>query len=903
MRYYVCLLACAAIPVLLAGDSATPKYRVETVAGSARIGDGGPALAAQFSTIQGVAIDRFGVLYIADTDHHRIRKVAGGLVTTVAGTGIAGFSGDGGSASAAQLNLPYGVAVDQTGNLYAADSGNQRVRRISPDGVITTVAGTGKRTSSPDGLAPTETSLLTPRNVAADAAGNIYIAEFEGHRIRRLTPDGKITTIAGTGVSGWSGDGALATRAQLSYPAGMAFDRAGALYIADSGNNAIRKIYADGSVGTVLGRTVATQLFTPLAVAVDPSGTVYAGDSTFMVRAFTTAGKWIAYAGTGAPGFAGDGSSAASATLYSVNDLASDQSGSLFIADGVRVRRVDPQGAIVSVAGDGYIHPAGDGGAASDAQLYLPGAVTIDYSGNLFVADTGTQRVRQVRDGVISTLAGNGVGSAAGLNNPSGVAMDRAGNVLVADTSNHRVLAVSLAKSARVVAGTGKPGASPDGTAPLSAMLFFPRGVCSDAGGTVYIADSGNHRVLRLPSSGALQTFAGNGSKGSAGDGGPARLAQLNAPSACASDTAGNLYVADTNNHAIRRVSTTGVIATVAGGLGEGGSGDEGPAAAARLSQPRGVAVDDNGDIYIADTGNHRIRMVTPDGVIHTIAGTGGAGFAGDDGPANAALFNSPQGVFLDGAGDLYVADSGNQRVRRLVPLVQAPPAVIQVQDVTVVNALSLSGGGVAPGEILSVFGTDIGPAEGVAGALDAGGLLAREVGGLSVTFDGVPAPIFYAQSGQINLLAPYEIAGHDTAVVEVRYLGKVVGVASVAVAPSAPALHSQAANSDCSLNSPTAAAPRLTEITFFATGEGLTDGANLSGKPAEAPYARPLLPVSLTIAGVKAEILFAGSAPGLIGVMQINAIVPGGFVPPGEAAVELTVGTVKSPAMTVWLK
>jgi uncharacterized protein (TIGR03437 family) len=419
----------------------------------------------------------------------------------------------------------------------------------------------------------------------------------------------------------------------------------------------------------------------------------------------------------------------------------------------------------------------------------------------------------------------------------------------------------------------------------------------------VYIADSGNHRVLRLPPGGVLQTAAGNGSKGSAGDEGMARLAQLNAPSACVTDSTGNLFIADTGNHAIRKVTTAGIISTVAGTFAEGSTGDEGPATSARLSLPRGVAVDDMGDVYIGDTGNHRIRLVTPDGVIHNIAGTGGAGFAGDLGPATQALLSGPQGVFLDGAGDLYFADTGNNRIRRLVPDVAPPPPVTQIPEIAVVNALSLSGDAIAPGEIVAIFGGAIGPEAGIAGLLDGNGVLASEAGGVTVTFEGVAAPVFYAQKTQVNAQVPYALAGAEGARVEVRYVGKVVGAASVAVAPSAPALLSLATNSDGAVNAETAPAQRLTWMTFFATGEGLTDGTNVPGQPSVAPYARPLLPLALTIAGVKAEILFAGSAPGLVGVMQINAVVPGGFVPPGEVAVELTVGVAKSPAIAVWLK
>ena len=458
-----------------------------------------------------------------------------------------------------------------------ADLGNQRVRRITPDGVITTVAGTGRKASSPDGAAPTDTSLLSPRNVAVDAAGNLYIAEFEGHRVRKLTPDGKLATVAGTGVAGWSGDGSRASAAQLNYPAGMAFDRAGALYIADSGNNVVRKIYADGTIGTVLGRNPGTTLYSPPRRGdwTRPAPSTWAIPPSSS-RAYTTAGKWINYAGTGAPGFSGDGGPAASAALNSVNDLAADLNGNLYIADAVRLRRVDPLGNIATVAGDGYVHSVGDGGPATSAQLFQPSAFALDSAGNLFIADSGTQRVRQVlHDGTMTTLAGTGTaarGAADGspaanvaLNTPMGVAMDSVGNVLVADTYNHRVLLVTPAHAIRTVAGTGTGGVSAEGTPPLLAQLRGPRGVCADRTGNLYIVDTSNHRVLRLSAGGALQTAAGNGSNGNAGDGGPARFAQLNTPSACAIDSAGNLFIADTANHAIRKVNPAGVISTVAG--------------------------------------------------------------------------------------------------------------------------------------------------------------------------------------------------------------------------------------------------------------------------------------------------------------------------------------------------
>jgi uncharacterized protein (TIGR03437 family) len=377
----------------------------------------------------------------------------------------------------------------------------------------------------------------------------------------------------------------------------------------------------------------------------------------------------------------------------------------------------------------------------------------------------------------------------------------------------------------------------------------------------------------------------------------------LDTPSACATDSAGNLFIADTANHAIRKVNPAGTITTVAGVGTAGASGDEGQAAMALLASPRGVVVDDMGDIFIADTGNHRIRQVTPDGVIHGIAGTGAAGFAGDGGAAAGALLNGPQGLFLDGAGNLYFADTGNNRIRRLVPAPVTPAPVIQPPTVTVVNAIGLGQGAVAPGEIAAIFGTGLGPDTGVSGALDATGVLPATLGGVEVRFDGTLAPIFYAQNGQLNVQVPYTVAGSATVSVEVNFQGKLAGTAIVPVAPSAPAMLTLATNPDGSPNAESAPAPRSTWMTFYATGEGLTDGPNVAGIPARAPYPHPLLPIALTIAGVNADILFAGSAPGMIGVLQINARIPGGFVAPGEAAVSLTVGAVTAPPVTIWLK
>jgi uncharacterized protein (TIGR03437 family) len=315
------------------------------------------------------------------------------------------------------------------------------------------------------------------------------------------------------------------------------------------------------------------------------------------------------------------------------------------------------------------------------------------------------------------------------------------------------------------------------------------------------------------------------------------------------------------------------------------------------------VAADSDGNVFIADTGNNRIRQITPDGIIETIAGQDGPAFSGDGGPAVSAWLNAPAGLVLDGSGDLYLADSGNNRVRRLVPDGAIAPAVTtQPAAATVVNAASMAAGPVAPGEIVSVFGTGLGPAVGVSGAYGANGLLSTAVGGVQVLFAGVPAPLFYAQAGQINAQVPYETAG-DAAHVEIYYQGQLAGVTDVQVAAAAPAIFPVIVNQDGSINSASARAASGDIVVFYATGDGLTNTGNVTGQPAAAPYPQPTLPVGVTVAGIDAEILYAGSAPGLVGAMQINVRVPGGFVPPGQTSIQMTVGDVTSPAVTVWLE
>lgn len=630
------------------------------------MGDGLAAIAAQLSDAQGVASDRFGNIYIADADNHRVRKVSlSGVIQTVAGTGSPGFSGDGGPAAEAKLNAPYGVAVDSTGNLYIADLGNARVRRVAPDGAIATVAGNGQRGSLGDGGRAINAQLISPRNVAVDNQDALYISDFDGHRVRKVAgagwnPDAVIQTIAGTGVAGAQGEGGSALSADLAYPAGIAVDFAGALYIADSGNRRIRRVL-NGVMTTVPLPDVLLGL--PTGLAVDGGGALYIADSGGR-RVFkrTYAGAVLLLAGRG--------ENTLLATLDSARDIAVDGQGNLFIADGRRVRKLTSFGFATTIAGDGSFGYRGDGGIATSAQLNGPSGVAVDFDGNVYVGDQKNHRVRKISSiGLISTIAGNGTpGSGVEglsavntpLSAPGGVWMDSGSVLWITEYFGNRVRRLLPGGALASVAGTGTAGFNGDGYAVLS-QLKTPSQAALDGAGNLYVADSGNHRIRKVTPSGLMTTVAGTGSPGFSGDGGPATAAQISFPECVAFDHAGNLYIADTDNHRIRKVDRDGNISTIAGQT------------APFLSFPGGIAVDRDQNIYIADSGNHQILKLSPAGDLTKVAGTGGYGFSGDDGPALAAEFNNPASIAVDGAGNIYVADLNNNRIRKLT--LDAPDA------------------------------------------------------------------------------------------------------------------------------------------------------------------------------------------------------------------------------------
>lgn len=331
---------------------------------------------------------------------------------------------------------------------------------------------------------------------------------------------------------------------------------------------------------------------------------------------------------------------------------------------------------ITTVAGNGVTNYSGDNGPATSAELNLPAAVAVDSSGNLYIADTYNNCIRKVNtSGTITTVAGNGTegysgdngpATSAELNWPMGVAVDSSGNIYIGDTNNNRVRVVNSGGTITTFAGNGTPAYSGDNGPATLAELYMPYGVAVDTSGNLFIGEMVSDRVRKINSSGTITTVAGDGTSTYNGDNGPATLAQFGAPEGVAISSSGNLYITDPMNLRVRMVNTSQIIVTVAGDGTQGSTGDGGPATSAELIWPAGVALDFHNNLYIADPPTNRVRVVNTGETISTVAGTGTAGFSGDGGPAASAELNSPNGVAVDSSGNLYIADSGNCRIRKV---------------------------------------------------------------------------------------------------------------------------------------------------------------------------------------------------------------------------------------------
>ena len=1331
-------------------------WTIDTIAGTGTrgySGDGGAATAAQLTRPTGVALDSVGNVYIADGGNNRIRKVdaSTGNISTFAGTGTRGYSGDGGAATETQLNFPNDIAMDSSDNLYIADASNHRIRKVDAvTGNISTLAGTGTRGYSGDGGAATEAQLYSPTAVAVDSAGNVYIgdglfngrirkvdtignistilnlgaypsgvavdgsgnvyiAALEHHRIRKVDAAGNISTFAGTGTGGFNGDGGAATTAQLNSPSGVAVDGSGNVYIADRDNYRIRKVDAAGNISTFAGTgtegfsgdggaAASAKLDQPAGMAVDGSGNLYFIDSdNNRIRKVTrqtptppppppsitpsppnlsftlpqgtaarseqvvlTAGpggadftvipgqNWLtaqpnsgsldagesetitvtanpagltakAYSGqlliavsggaptrvavsltvqpsasitaspstlsftlpqgaaarskqvvlTAGPGGANftvtpiqnwltaqpnsgslnagesetitvtanpagltaggphsgqlsiavsGGASTRVAVSLTVTPPASitaspttlsftlpqgaaarseqvvltagpggadftvipgqnwltaqpnsgslnagesrtitvtanptgltadTYSGQLSIAvSGATATQVVtvsltvqppasitaspttlsftlPQGAaaqnkqvfltagaedanftvtvppdqswltalpnsgsldagesetitvtanptgltadtysgqlsiavsggaatqvvtvslnvtaaavvwtIDTIAGTGTRGFSGDGGAATAAQLSGPSGVAVDGAGNLYIADSLNHRIRKVdAAGLISTVAGSGTPGFGGDSGParqaqfalpSSVAADSLGNLYIADTFNHRIRRVDAATGiVDTVAGNGTSGFGGDDGPALQAQLARPYGVALDSSGNLYIADSFNHRIRKVDAAGLISTVAGNGTSGFGGDGRAALQAQLNNPVGVATDSSGNLYIADSDNDRIRKVDAAGLISTAAGNGTSGFSGDGSSALQAQLDNPVGVAADGAGNLYISDWDNQRIRRVdAATGLVATIAGNGTLGFGGDDGPGTAALLAFPRGLAVDVSGNLYIADTLNNRIRRLTSMPRiSPGGIILGAGRPVVDRIS-------PNAIVSVFGHDLAPPGRRTLILDPAGLIAANLASTCLEIDGKRAPLFFVSPTQINAQVPHDltVTAEQTTAVVVRGCGTTSerrsAAATVAVGTVSPAFFNWVNNTDG--RNPIIAlhgggpdlvgAPGLLPgvkftpaepgefVTLFGTGFGATEPPLATGEiPGTAVTFNLANAVAFTFGGIAVppeDVFYAGASPCCAGLYQFTVRLPANL-PDGDATVTAVVQGVSTP-------
>jgi sugar lactone lactonase YvrE len=686
-RLRVAVSAVFALAALGGLQGQTNTYTFGTLAGAAPGSADGSGTNARFRGGGGIAVDSAGNFYVADAGNNTIRKItAAGAVTTLAGSPGQSGTRDG-TGTDARFNGPAAVAVDGAGNLYVADYGNNTIRRVTPTGAVTTLAGSpgnpGPSGDSADGIGAAA-GFFHPNGLAVDGSGNVYVADAGNGTIRKITPAGSVTTLAGVvGVAGTT-DG-TGTAALFDYPNGVAIGGDGNLYVTDHGANTIRKITPGGAVTTLAGAPgvsgstdgtgAAARFFELIGVAIDSSGNLYVADNgNNTIRKVTPAGAVTTLAGSPTVTGSTDGEGAA-ASFFDPYGVAVDPSGNVLATDDTCIRKITPGGSVTTFAG---VESSGSSdGLGAAARFLSPFGVAVDASGNAYVADNGNDTIRKVTPaGAVTTLAGSagqsgnadGTGPAARFNRPAGVAVDGAGNLFVADDGNDTIRKITLSGVVTTFAGTAGISGSSDGTGSAS-RFRTPYGLAADGSGNLYVADAGNYTIRKVTPSGVVSTFAGTAGVPGNSDG-SGSAAMFTGPGGVAADASGNLYVTDGNT--IRKITSAGTVTTLAGTPNVFGSAD-GAGSAASFEGPLGVAADRLGNVFVADSGNNTIREVTPAGTVTTIAGVAGV-MGSTDGTGSTALFADPNGVAVDGNGNVYVADLGNNALR--LGTRAAPPSV-----------------------------------------------------------------------------------------------------------------------------------------------------------------------------------------------------------------------------------
>jgi uncharacterized protein (TIGR03437 family) len=992
-----------------------PPGYITTVAGIGTFtGFYRPATKAEISPYGSPEFDGRGNLYIPEGQFNRVTRVrSDGILEPFAGSGAppgpdGSDVGDGGPAIQASLNGPRGVTTDSDGNVYISDQGH-RVRRVDVStGIITTIAGGATGGFSGDGGPAVKAQLNNVSHITGDRKGTLYFIDFDDRagigRIRKITPDGIISTVAGDGPAGFAGDGGPASLARFNFIfadlGSLALDGSGNLYIADVGNERVRRIDAGtGLISTVYGPVNSPG--PPFSVACDAAGDVWIALQNGPILEVGPDGRFLAsYGNANRVSLSEDGTPIADVVLLGNQGLTIDPAGNPVYSSSMpsRVRRLNlTTGFVETLAG---IDPEviGDNGPAIATTLgSLEGAIAFLPAGDLLFGDTGHRLLRRIdSSGNVSTYVNGGFAAQLEGTEPisggTAIQPDEAGNVYIVGGN---VFRIDSERVVHLVAGHGPTAAfSGDGGPSTSADLSQPWDIALDRGGNLFIADTNNNRIRRVDANtGIITTVAGSGKvnglehygEGSfCGDGGAATEACLNTPLGVAVDPSGNLFIADTYNDRIRKVDGSGGIATFANmganklsfdaagnlyvasdrvwrftpdgrsriiaGSSEGFSGDGGPALAAQISPARlsgGVAIDSEGNLFLWDGGNYRIRAIRygavlapPGAQIQTASGT----------PQTASLtaeFGSPLDVLvLDSEGN----PAGNVRVDFFAPssgpsctfsngansmavitdrfghasatclanqqqgsyLVTATPLTANnsvrfaltnslpaVRITTAVNAATFLAGPIAPNEVITILGDGIGPASAYSGPMT------TLASGARVYIGGVPAFITYASGTQVNAIAPFVIAGTGSTAIQTEYLGIKGDSITVPVVDSSPGIFTQSygagqawvVNQDGTFNSASNPAPRGSYIAFWATGQGLLDIPQRDGvQPTGPPFPEPVLPVSVSLAGntlPASAVVFNGLV--YSGVIQGNVLIPLD-VPSGLAVpLTLTIGGASS--------
>ena len=980
MRLAISALLACTLP--LAGQGV-----ITTIAGSDYTfpDDGAPALNAALATPHGLALDGKGNLIIASPDLNQVLMLTtDGVIRVIAGTGVRGFAGDGAPARFAELDGPLAVAVDNSG-IYIADTNNNRIRRIAPDGTMLTYAGTGGFSNSvvEGSLAPY--TAMQPRSLAFDAQGNLLFGDSASFRLRRIDRASLVTTVAGNGqpfsAANFNAPPSPALSTPLNgFPWAIAPDRNGNIYFTDA--DELKKVDNSGRLSVVESPTYGTSF----AIAAAPDGTLVLGGNGPDLERVEANGAITTIVRTNY-GFAGDGGPVASALLSIPEGIAINSAGKIYFSDTYndRIRTIDPDGTINTVAGKGRF--TGDGGPASNARLAQPSNIVVKPDGTIYVLDRADYRIRRIApDGTISTFAGtgipgvyNGTALASQLNVFFAAIADDplGGGILVADS--FRVYRIRASGLVQVLAGTNSQLDSDD-NGPATRAGIAPLSLGADAQGNIYIGEF--TRLRKIDVNGIITTIAGTGQVGFSGETGLAVAAQVNYVTGVAADAAGNVYFTDSNNSRVRRIDTSGTIGTVAslsfpqalafdgaGNLyvlsngriakvngvavtdylqprGSALFGDGGPAAQAGFTL-NGFAFDQSGNLYIADTGNQRIRLVLAGAPASISLSERSLTFqAGGRNPAPQSFTVAPSASWtaaattISGGNWLQLAMSGatvqvSVNSAGLAPGsyygridVRAPLALNSPQSVTVVlNVVSagqpapaVSAGGVlnaasfhlgaplAPGSLISIFGQNLADTPAQAVALP----LPTQLGTTSVTLGGRLLPLLYVGPGQINAMIPFDVPINATFPLIVQHGTSLSTPEKVSIVSGQPGIFTQnamgygaaivtAVHPNGSQNLVTSDAPAQAGdvLVIYATGLGSVGARVLAGQASpEAPPGIVTNPVAVTIGGMNATPFFAGLTPRFTGLYQINVTVPPGLK--GNAALVVIEGGVTSQPVFV---